>query len=237
MTHALQTTAMPDRLEAERVYLRRYRMEDAVEYRDIAIRNRDHLATFESGNAAFGIRTVRDSEEVLASIEKRWSERRAYFLGVFRRSDDAFVGQLYIGVADPGLPSFSVGYFADCEQEGHGYISEALRTVLACLFGTLGAHRVSLGCSDRNTRSAQVAERCGFVREGHLREDRRWSDGTYSGSYCYGMLADEFARLSSQREDREAAPGAAAGADTPGEPAFGVVPGPATSDRKQPGPP
>lgn len=187
------TASFPDSLEAERVHLRRFRPGDASLYREIAVRNHGHLARFESGNSAFGIRTENDAKSVLESFDRQWTERRAYFIGVFDRKDGAFVAQIYVGVTDPGLPSFCVGYFADCEHEGHGYVTEALRAVLTCLFRRLGAHRVSLGCSDRNERSARVAERCGFVREGHIREDRRDPDGAYAGSYAYGILAGEFA--------------------------------------------
>jgi len=41
-------------------------------------------------------------------------------------------------------------------------------------------------------RCYQVAERCGFVREGHLRETRKHADGTLSGTLYYGLLRSEF---------------------------------------------
>jgi aminoglycoside 6'-N-acetyltransferase len=47
-------------------------------------------------------------------------------------------------------------------------------------------------CNDTNTRSYRVAERCGFVREGHLRENHKHADGTFSGTFFYGLLRREF---------------------------------------------
>jgi aminoglycoside 6'-N-acetyltransferase len=161
-------------------------------YRDVALRNHEHLARFESGNAAFSIQTEGDAADVLREFRDAWSRRQAFFLGVFRKCDDAFVAQVYVGVASESLPGFMVGFFADCRHEGQGYVSEAVRTVLHSLFKTLGAHRVGLWCSDVNERSRRVAERCGFQREGHIREDKRFPDGTVAGSLCYGMLRLDF---------------------------------------------
>jgi aminoglycoside 6'-N-acetyltransferase len=39
-----------------------------------------------------------------------------------------------------------------------------------------------------------VAERCGFTQEGHLRETKRNTDGTISGTLYYGLLRREFVR-------------------------------------------
>lgn len=41
-------------------------------------------------------------------------------------------------------------------------------------------------------RCYQVAEQCGFVCEGHLRENKKHADGTLSGALYYGLLRSEF---------------------------------------------
>ncbi len=56
----------------------------------------------------------------------------------------------------------------------------------------LMAQRVCLECDDTNLRSIHVAERCGFVQEGHIRENKRNPDGTISGKLHYGMLKSEY---------------------------------------------
>ena len=93
---------------------------------------------------------------------------------------------------DWNLPEFQVGYFADIDHEGQGFVTEGLKAVLGILFATMNAHRVRLECNESNLRSIRVAERCGMTREGYLRENRRHIDGTYSGSYIYGLLQAEY---------------------------------------------
>ena len=98
------------------------------------------------------------------------------------------MAQIYVGVANPDLPEFEVGFIADVDHEGQGYVSEAVRGVLPFLFGQLGAHRVRLECDDTNERSARVAERCGFTLEGHIRENHLRPGGSITGTLHYGLF-------------------------------------------------
>lgn len=180
------------RIDAERLYLRSYRPDDAAWYCAMSLRNRGHLARFESGNAAMRIATEADAARVMAEFQSAWAQGRAFFLGAFERENGEFVAQIYVGVVNQNLPEFEVGYFADVDHAGRGYVSEAVRAVLPFLFEQMVAHRVRLECDDTNERSARVAERCGFVREGHIRTNHLWPDGTITGTLHYGLLRSEF---------------------------------------------
>jgi aminoglycoside 6'-N-acetyltransferase len=90
------------------------------------------------------------------------------------------------------LCEFQIGYFADVAHEGQGFVTEGVKATISILFEKLNAHRVRLECDETNVRSIRVAERCGMTREGYLRENRRNSDGTYTGAYIYGLLKDEY---------------------------------------------
>jgi len=69
-----------------------------------------------------------------------------------------------------------------------------VRATLGLAFDGLGAHRVRLMCDETNLRSIRVAERCGFVREGCLRQASRLSgpDGTPNNDLIYGLLRAEY---------------------------------------------
>jgi aminoglycoside 6'-N-acetyltransferase len=188
----LELFVSPRRLDSARLFLRPYRVDDASWYCEMAQRNRTHLAEHESGNPIFGVHCEADATAVLLSYDKRWQERTAFAFGVFLQETEEFAGQIYLGTTDAALPSFNLGFFADCAHVNRGYITEAVRAALAFAFTDLGAHRVGLWCDETNLRSQRVAERCGFVREGHVREDKRHPDGSVTGSFCYGLLRSEF---------------------------------------------
>jgi len=67
-----------------------------------------------------------------------------------------------------------------------------VRAVVKELFENVKAHRIQIEIDETNARSISVAERCVFVREGHLREKKKHPDGTYSGTLFYGLLSIEF---------------------------------------------
>ena len=121
-----------------------------------------------------------------------WAARTSFYMGAFDKRTDAFVAQIYIGTVGMDVPEFELGYFVDKDHEGQGYVTEAARATLRFMFEHLKAYRVRLQCDDTNTRSRRVAERCGMVREGHLRDNKRSSDGVRSGTLCFGLLKPEF---------------------------------------------
>ena len=179
-------------LDSKRLHLRAYSPGDGPMYFQVGQKNRAHLQRYESGNIILAARSEDEAERIIAEICAAREEQRYFLLGAFDRISMEFVAQVYVGVINRELPEYEVGYFADCEHEGQGYVSEAVQAVLNWIFRDLGAYRVSLGCSDTNLRSARVAERCGFVLEGHLRENKRDQDGVYSGELRYGLLRREF---------------------------------------------
>jgi aminoglycoside 6'-N-acetyltransferase len=106
-----------------------------------------------------------------------------------------WAGQVYIEPTNWDLPEFYIGYVADVNYEGKGYISEAVTTVLKFLFQNFGAHKVKSDCDEDNIRSWRLLERCGFKREGHVRENKRHADGSMHGDFIYGLLRHEFLDL------------------------------------------
>ncbi len=189
---------LPDHFETARLILRPYRAGDGLAYYQVCHNNRGHLLPFEAGNPALSVHTVEDAEILMRQFAVAWAARDAFFLGAWERLTGAFVAQIYVGVVDWELPEFEIGYFVDQAHEGQGYVTEAVRVALKFAFEHLGAHRVRLECNETNVRSWRVAERCGFVHEGYLRQTKKHlkrDDGAFSGDFIYGMLREEFERL------------------------------------------
>ncbi|MBD3216620.1 MAG: GNAT family N-acetyltransferase [Candidatus Lokiarchaeota archaeon] len=123
---------------------------------------------------------------------RAWDAYKCAFYGVFNRSDDEWVGQVTVGITAPRLPEYGVGYIADARFEGKGMMTEAVKAVVGMVFSDMEGLRVRSDCSENNVRSWKLLERCGFTREGHLRQNRRGPDGTVHGDYLYGILREEF---------------------------------------------
>lgn len=116
-------------------------------------------------------------------------------LAVDRASDGVFLGWCTLTRWDPDHRSASMGYCFGEAAWGHGYATEAARAVLRWAFDTLDLNRVQAETDTRNTASARVLEKLGFVREGTLREDCV-VEGDVSDSWVYGLLRREWQPVS-----------------------------------------
>jgi [ribosomal protein S5]-alanine N-acetyltransferase len=179
-------------IETERLFLRPYRSGDGALYYQISQRNKRHLAQYESRNILMLIASEEEGERAIQRLIASWEAGDAFFLGAFQKETKEFVAQIYIGLSNRQLPEYELGYIVDVDHEGKGYVTESAVAALHFVFEQLGAHRVRLECDDTNVKSRKVAERCGFVKEGHIRENKRNADGRISGTLYYGLLRNEF---------------------------------------------
>jgi RimJ/RimL family protein N-acetyltransferase len=184
--------SIPDRFESQRLVLRPYHAGDGPLIYAVGQKNRQHLQRYEADNAILSAKTVPEAEALVRELAADWTARRCFFIGAFDKLSAEFVAQVYIGVVNWDTPEFEVGFFVDQDHEGQGYVTEAVRAALDFVFEHLLAQRVSLRCDTTNTRSQRVAERCGFTREGLLRQVRRQPDGSFSDAYIYGLLRSEW---------------------------------------------
>jgi len=182
----------PTHFESERLILRCYQPGDGKWYYAMSLKNREHLMHFESENVAYNIASEEAAEELMRDLANDWKKGSGFFIGAFDKKTGKFVAQVYAAAVDWRLPEFEIGYFAEVEHEGQGYVTEAVRATLDIIFNQLHAHRVRLRCDETNLRSIRVAERCKMTREGRLRENKRRPDGTYSNALIFGLLKCEY---------------------------------------------
>jgi [ribosomal protein S5]-alanine N-acetyltransferase len=90
-----------------------------------------------------------------------------------------------------GVRAAKLGYAVRADQWGHGYATDAARTLLAFGFGQLGLHRVSAAIGPDNAASVAVVDRLGFRYEGRIRHHVH-TNGAWRDSLLYSLLENEF---------------------------------------------
>jgi RimJ/RimL family protein N-acetyltransferase len=143
----------PTQFESERLSLRSYRPGDGKWYYAMSLKNREHLTQYEAENVAANIASEEAAEVLVRELAAKWVAHNCFFIGVFDKRTGEFVAQIYVGPVDWRLPEFQIGYFADVDHEGQGFVTEGVMVTLTILFHKLNAHRVRLGCGETNTRS------------------------------------------------------------------------------------
>jgi ribosomal-protein-alanine N-acetyltransferase len=188
----IQIQENPLFIETDRLTLRPYQPGDEVLLISAGQKNRDHLQRFEADNLLFSFTSLAETESLIKELAAGWATHKYLFLGAFEKTSGDFAAQIYIGVTHWDYPEFEIGYMADVDHVGQGYVSEVVKATLQYLFKHLNAHRVNIHTSDQNLSSLKVALRCGFVQEGHLRENHKKSDGLFEGELILGLLKSEF---------------------------------------------
>ncbi len=82
------------------------------------------------------------------------------------------------------------------EYWGKGYGTDAMRVLMRLAFDTMNLHRLWLRVFDFNPRAIRSYEKCGFRREGLLREDK-FMRGRYHDALVMAILEHEYRALPS----------------------------------------
>ena len=127
------------------------------------------------------------AQRFLTACRRMADEGTGIRLAVDRVADRAFLGWCSMSRWNPDYRSAALGYCYGEAAWGHGYATEAAAALLRWGFGVLDLNRIQAETDTRNTASARVLERLGFVREGTLREDCV-VNGEVSDSWVYGLI-------------------------------------------------
>ncbi|MBT5187801.1 MAG: GNAT family N-acetyltransferase [Kordiimonadaceae bacterium] len=87
--------------------------------------------------------------------------------------------------------SASLGYYADQDQSGKGYMKEALKLVLDHAFSKIGLNRVEVNIQPENTSSLALVKSVGFQKEGYSRKYLQIGD-QYRDHERWAYLADDY---------------------------------------------
>ncbi|MGW0608497.1 GNAT family N-acetyltransferase [Streptomyces sp. NPDC002640] len=131
-------------------------------------------------------------------VTEAWAADTEYVFGAFlteetaeggpERREGPFVAML--GLKVRGQDTVEIGFWAVREHRGHGHVTEATRALCRWAFTDLGAARVEWRAGVGNTASRAVAERCGFVQEGVLRQ-ALVSGGTRHDAWIASLLPQD----------------------------------------------
>jgi RimJ/RimL family protein N-acetyltransferase len=161
-----------EELRGPRVIVRPYRLEDAEEVFAAIEESREHIRPWLPWVDQH--QTVDDSRDFILRTQAQWLAREQDLtVGVFEASGGRYLGGSGLHIRGWDVPAFEIGYWLRASAEGHGYMAETVKLLTDFAFASLGAQRVMIRCDARNTRSAAVAERLGFVREARLRNELR----------------------------------------------------------------
>ena len=186
---------IPSRIETERLIMRPYENGDGVPYFRLLHQNIDHLK--EHVDEVVTVENEEQAEIRIRELAADWVARTRFVMSVWEKASKTMIGEIWIEPMKWDVPSLEIGWFLDKTHEGKGFATEAVKAGLTFLFEDMNAHKVQVKVRETNTKSFKLAERCGFVKEGLLRDNARIEEDTWVGLLCYGMLKQEYEALKS----------------------------------------
>ena len=130
-----------------------------------------------------------DAETMVRRLAARTKHGQAMRWGIVRKQDRAFVGTCGFHFQAAGFKA-EIGYDLGREYWHQGYMSEALRAMLAYGFETLQLNRIEALVMPENEASTILLRRLGFSEEGVLRE-YAFFKGEYHDLRFFSLLRSE----------------------------------------------
>ena len=181
---------IPSKLETIRLVIRKYKKGDGESLLKLLESNNNREYLVDHITEASTINTQKEAEIRIRQFIASWVARERFVMGLWLKTSDTYIGQIWIEPKKWEVPSFELGWYLDRTYQGQGIATEAAKRSIDFLFADFQAHKIIVLTRDDNVRSYKLAERCGFTKEGHFR-DHGVKDGKKFGLYCYGLLKYE----------------------------------------------
>lgn len=175
------------RLETERLILRRFVREDAgAMYKNWA--SDDEVTKYLPW-------PTHSNSDVSKSIAEDWvdsySDEKYYqWAIVLKENGDEPIGSIGAVRMNEDISMVHIGYCIGRAWWHQGITSEAMKAVMDFFFEEVGANRIEARHDPRNPNSGKVMEKCGMKYEGTLRSAQRNNQGISDACY-YSLLKSE----------------------------------------------
>lgn len=117
-----------------------------------------------------------------------------FIWGIVSKDSRKVIGQLFL-IEIENKRMAKVAYRIAKEHWGKGYTTEALQKAIAFCFDKTELLRLWTDVDVRNAASVRVLEKCGFTREGLIRQGK--FNRVYCDYYLYGLLKEDLEKRSS----------------------------------------
>lgn len=162
------------------VYIRHLEVSDAEAMLELQIRNKEFFQTYTPIRIEGFYTIAGQIKAIEANILQSENDSR-YSFGIFLNETDELIGNVALSEILRGpLQSCYIGYYLDQQQNGKGYMTEAVMLAVDFAFKHLELHRIEAGVMPHNIRSMKVLEKAGFHKEGiaikNVKINGKWED-------------------------------------------------------------
>jgi ribosomal-protein-alanine N-acetyltransferase len=174
-------------LVGEKVFLRYLETKDAEALLQLESRNQSFFQMY-MGTREQEFYTLEGQLQRIQRNQEKKDLDQNYSFGIFLIENGEMIGTIALfEVLRAHLQSCFVGYFLDKNQNGKGYMTEAVRMIVTYSFEELKLHRIEAGVMPHNIGSMKVLMKAGFHKEGIARKNVK-IDGTWQDHQVLAII-------------------------------------------------
>lgn len=185
---------VPEQIKTDRTTLCKYRNGEGDLFYNLINSNRDRLI-HSFPMILSTVTSKMNAELFIRSRLNEWTEQQSFTFAVWNKDQTEIIGHISIKNIDWTIPRAELAYFLSSEYEGKGIMTEVLKEIINLTFRLLNMNKLFVRVITSNDKSYKVAEKCGFVREGIIRNDHRTFDGELVTLYYYGFTREDYEKL------------------------------------------
>lgn len=121
-------------------------------------------------------------------FEKEDKPSKSFHLGIALKQNNEVIGDLWVYLIENNRMA-SVAVRISKDYQGEGYGTESLSAVTKFCFEKTELQRLWTKVDIRNAASQKMLEKCGYVKEGHIRQGKMVN--TWCDYYIYGLLRSD----------------------------------------------
>ena len=169
-------------IETERLLLRRITNDDVNEVFEL----RSNPETMKYIPRPL-VKNNEDALEHIAMIEEKIETNVGINWGITLKGNSKLLGIIGYYRMQPQNYRAEIGYILLPEFHGKGIIPEAVNRLITYGFEDLKLHSIEAVIDPENYASEKVLQKCGFVKEAHLKESEFY-EGRFLDSVIYSLL-------------------------------------------------
>ena len=189
---------LPALLRGQQVVLRPYRSDDAASVFVAIDESREHLRPWVAWVDRFA--TLEDVHAYCLRCAEHWQSRRDLAVGIFDGRDGRFLGGAGLHQPDWERGTFEISCWLRATAAYRGYGTEALNLLADLAFTRLDAKLIKLFSDVRNGPTRRLAQKCGYVLKGQVRNGYAAPDGQRVDLLVYSMTPEDWQRAMQARE-------------------------------------
>jgi [ribosomal protein S5]-alanine N-acetyltransferase len=189
-----------EQLETEHLILRPYQDGDENDFIRLLQESASVL------NPAFGgrlarVRVLDDARSQVRQLRTEWDNRKMFDFGVWLRKGYEYIGDIALKNLEHRVPKAEIGLYFTSWPDTRQLAIEGMHSVIEFAFETLKLNKLYMRCTSSNLCFGELAESCGFIKEGIFRDDFKGADSEeLLDLVYYGMTRQDYERTKQKQE-------------------------------------